>query len=58
MASPSPLAPRLRHTCATLLLAAGAHLKIVSKRLDHANSPLTLDTYSHAHSTMQQHTTN
>jgi integrase len=42
----------LRHSCASLLLAAGKHPKIVQERLGHAsNEPgeiqLTLDTYSH-----------
>ena len=37
----------LRHTCATLLLAANAHPKIVSERLGHSSVTLTMDTYSH-----------
>lgn len=44
----------LRHTCATLLLAANEHPKVVSERLDHASVTLTLDTYSHVLPTMQQ----
>jgi len=44
----------LRHTCATLLLAAGENPKIVSERLGHANITLTLDTYSHVLPDMQQ----
>lgn len=44
----------LRHTCATLLLAANEHPKIVSERLGHASVTLTLDTYSHVLPTMQQ----
>jgi integrase len=44
----------LRHTCATLLLAAGEHPKVVSERLGHATVMLTLDTYSHVVPTMQQ----
>lgn len=47
----------LRHTCATLLLAAGEHAKIVSERLGHASITLTLDTYSHVLPTMQQSAT-
>jgi len=35
----------LRHTCATLLLAAGEHPKIVSEMLGHASIQLTPDTY-------------
>jgi integrase len=38
----------LRHTHATLALAAGVHPKIVSERLGHASISITLDTYSHA----------
>lgn len=37
----------LRHSCATLLLAACEHPKVVSERLGHASVTLTLDTYSH-----------
>ena len=44
----------LRHTSATLLLAAGEHPKVVSERLGHASITLTLDTYSHVLPTMQQ----
>jgi integrase len=36
----------LRHTAATLALAAGIHPKVVSERLGHATVQLTLDTYS------------
>lgn len=44
----------LRHTCATLLLGANEHPKIVSERLGHASITLTLDTYSHVLPSMQQ----
>ena len=44
----------LRHTCATLLLAAGENPKIVSERLGHASITLTLDTYSHVLPDMQK----
>jgi integrase len=44
----------LRHSCATLLLAAGEHPKIVSERLGHATVTLTLDVYSHVLPTMQE----
>ncbi len=37
----------LRHTHATHLLLAGVPLEAVSKRLGHANSSITLSTYSH-----------
>lgn len=38
----------LRHTHATMALAAGVHPKVVSDRLGHANVSITLDVYSHA----------
>ena len=44
----------LRHSCATLLLAANEHPKVVSERLGYANIILTLDTYSHVLPSMQQ----
>lgn len=44
----------LRHTCATLLLAAGENPKVVSERLGHASIVLTLDVYSHVLPSMQQ----
>ena len=37
----------LRHTAATLLLAQGAHTKVVSQMLGFATISLTFDTYSH-----------
>lgn len=37
----------LRHSAATLLLAAGEHPKIVAELLGHSRIGLTLDTYSH-----------
>lgn len=43
----------LRHSCATLLLAAGEHPKVVSERLGHASVAMTLDTYSAVLPTMQ-----
>lgn len=44
----------LRHTHATLLLADGAHPKVVQERLGHASITLTLDTYSHVVPGMQE----
>jgi integrase len=44
----------LRHTHATLALQAGIHPKVVSERLGHATVSITLDTYSHAISAMQE----
>lgn len=43
----------LRHTAATLRLAAGTHPKVVQEMLGHANISITLDTYSHAVAGMQ-----
>lgn len=37
----------LRHTHATLALRAGVHPKVVSERLGHATTGITLDIYSH-----------
>ncbi|MBT9260205.1 MAG: site-specific integrase [Clostridiales bacterium] len=37
----------LRHTHASLLLAAGVHPKLVQERLGHATVGITLDVYSH-----------
>lgn len=44
----------LRHSCATLLLAANENPKVVSERLGHASITLTMDTYSHVIPDMQQ----
>lgn len=38
----------LRHTSATMALAAGVNPKVVQERLGHSSITLTLDTYSHA----------
>lgn len=43
----------LRHSAATLLLAAGEHPKIVAERLGHSTTTLTMDTYSHVLPDMQ-----
>jgi integrase len=43
----------LRHTHASLALAAGVHPKVVSERLGHASVGITLDTYSHSIPAMQ-----
>jgi integrase len=47
----------LRHTCATLLLAAGENVKVVSERLSHASVAMTLDNYAHVLPDMQQQAT-
>jgi integrase len=44
----------LRHTAATLLLAAGTHPKIVAERLGHSTPTVTLNVYSHVTPTMQR----
>jgi integrase len=44
----------LRHSSATLLLAAGINAKVVSERLGHSTVRLTLDTYSHVLPSMQE----
>jgi integrase len=44
----------LRHSHATLLLAAGEHPKVVQERLGHSTITLTLDTYSHVVPGMQE----
>ena len=38
----------LRHGWASLALAAGVHVKVVSERLGHGSIAITADTYSHA----------
>jgi integrase len=37
----------LRHTCASLLIYAGADVKTVSEQLRHSSVTITLDTYGH-----------
>ncbi|TET98562.1 MAG: site-specific integrase [Anaerolineales bacterium] len=44
----------LRHSCATLMLAAGVHPKIVQEMLGHSSIQITLDTYSHTVPGMQR----
>lgn len=44
----------LRHSCATLLLAANENPKVVSERLGHSSITLTMDIYSHVLPEMQQ----
>ncbi len=43
----------LRHTAATLALAAGVSPKVVSEQLGHASTAFTLDTYAHVLPHMQ-----
>jgi integrase len=44
----------LRHTHATLMLQQGVHPKIVSERLGHSNTRITMDIYSHVLPSMQE----
>ncbi len=44
----------LRHTHATMLLADGAHPKVVQERLGHASITETMDTYSHVMPSLQR----
>jgi integrase len=37
----------LRHTCASLLIAAGAHPKAIQERLGHSTIQITMDRYGH-----------
>lgn len=43
----------LRHTHATLLLASGLNVKVISERLGHTSIAFTLSTYAHAIPSMQ-----
>jgi len=44
----APLRPHdLRHTCASLAIAAGADIKVVQRMLGHSSTVLTLDRYGH-----------
>lgn len=47
----------LRHSTATLLLQANVNPKIVSERLGHSTTTLTLDVYSHVLPTLQEKAT-
>ena len=44
----------LRHTCATLLLRARVPVHVVSERLGHATTAMTLEVYAHVLPDMQQ----
>ncbi len=44
----------LRHTCATLMLAAGVPPKVAAERLGHADATLFTNLYSHVTPTMQR----
>ena len=44
----------LKHSCATLMLGAGIHPKVVREMLGHSSIQITLDTYSHTVPGMQK----
>lgn len=44
----------LRHTSASLALASGEHVKVVSERLGHSSTTMTMDVYSHVMPGMQE----
>lgn len=44
----------LRHTCATLALMEGVPVKVVSERLGHKRTEITLNVYAHVLPSMQQ----
>lgn len=48
----------LRHTHATLLLAKGVNVKVISERLGNSNIKITLDTYSHVLPIVQEDAVN
>ncbi|KZD74509.1 DNA integration/recombination/inversion protein [Bacillus cereus] len=48
----------LHHTHATLLMAKGVDVKVISERLGHSNIKITLDTYSHVLPTIQEDAVN
>ncbi|MGD7051444.1 site-specific integrase [Sutcliffiella horikoshii] len=48
----------LRHTCASLLLSASVHPKVVQELLGHSSITMTIDTYSHLMPNMQSEAVN
>ena len=46
----------LRHTCATVAIAAGADIKSVQSLMGHATASFTLDVYAHTSETMMADT--
>lgn len=46
----------LRHTHATILLLKGENVKVISERLGHKSTQITLDTYSHVLPSMKKQT--
>jgi integrase len=52
--SPSLRFHDLRHTCAALLIAQGAHPKEIQERLGHSTIQLTFDRYGHLLPTLDE----
>lgn len=48
----------LRHTHASLLLKSGVHAKVISERLGHSNTSITMNVYSHLLPGMQEQAAN
>lgn len=44
----------LRHSCASLLLSKGVHIKVVQELLGHSSVSVTMDVYSHVLPDMQE----
>jgi integrase len=44
----------LRHTCASLSIAAGAHPKLISARLGHSSIQITMDRYGHLYDSAEE----
>lgn len=44
----------MRHTHATLLLKAGVNVSVVSKRLGHSSTSVTLNIYAHVLNEMEK----
>ena len=44
----------LRHSAATILLAAGVHPKVVQERMGHGSIVMTMNIYSHVLPSMQE----
>jgi integrase len=44
----------LRHTTATLMMAAGENAKVIAEKLGHSTTAFTLDVYAHAGPTLQE----
>ena len=47
----------LRHTCAALLIAQGAHAKEIAERLGHSSPVVTMTVYAHVLPSLDQRLT-